>query len=375
MAANPLRERLWEHLVVALYRSGRQTEALRACATVRRHLADEIGVDPGPRLRELEAAVLAHDPALDLPVGPAASTASDVTPDRVDDPRRRNGAPPVEYVRADDGVHIAYQIAGEGPDLLFVPGFPSHLDVWWEPWGGGLIPALAEFCRVIIFDKRGMGLSDRPPDLGIERWLGDVDLVRRAAGAERPIVFGMSAGGPVATTYATRHPEHVAALILFGTRAKFIRSDDYPYGPLPAQFDVLLEGLREVWGTGDFFGRMAPSAAHDPWLRGEYARYERLAASPASCVDFVRAIFAMDVRDELSHVDVPALVVHATGDRTDPVEQARYMAARLPHATMVELDSDDHLIWVSDARDQLVEAVRSFVAGLSGAGDGSSAIS
>ena len=372
VAAHPLRERLWEHLVVALYRSGRQTDTLRACSQVRRQLAEDIGVDPGPRLRELEAAVLAQDPALDLPPAPLPSI-GEIVPFGGVEARRRTGAPPVQYLRANDGVDIAYQIAGDGPDLLVVPGFPSHLDVWWEPWGGGLIPALAEFCRVIVFDKRGMGLSDRPPNIGIERWLEDIELIRRAAGAERPIVFGVSAGGPVATAYTAHHPEGVAALILYGTRAKYIRSHDYPYGLGPADLDHALDALEHMWGSGDFFDRMAPSAASNPWLRSEYARYERLAVSPASCAAFLRAVVAMDVRQALGSVDVPTLVIHATGDRTDPIEQARYMAARLSHATMVELDSRDHLIWLSDARDQLVDAVRTFVGGLDHAVDRSHA--
>jgi pimeloyl-ACP methyl ester carboxylesterase/DNA-binding SARP family transcriptional activator len=362
VAAHPLRERLWEQLVIALYRSGRQTEALRACASVRRQLTEDIGVAPGPRLRELEAAVLAHDPALDLPAIPP--TGAVVAFSVVADPRRRGGAPPVRYVRADDGVDIAYQVAGDGPDLLFVPGFPSHLDVWWEPWGGGLIPALAEFCRVIIFDKRGMGLSDRPPNVGIEPWLEDVELIRRAAGAERPIVFGMSSGGPVAIRYASRHADGIAGVVLYGARAKYVRSDDYPYGVEGDELDAALDHLERIWGNGDFFDQMAPSAAADPWLRREFARYERLAASPASGIAYLRAVLAMDVRGELADVDVPTLVVHATGDRIDPVEQARDMAARLPRAVMVELDSCDHLIWLSDARDQLIDAIRSFVVDL-----------
>jgi pimeloyl-ACP methyl ester carboxylesterase len=276
------------------------------------------------------------------------------------------GAPPVRYVRANDGIDLAYQVAGEGPDLLFVPGFPSHLDMWWEPWGGGFVPALAEFCRVTIFDKRGMGLSDRPPNIGIERWLDDIELIRDAAGAIRPIVFGMSAGGPVAAVHTARHPDEVAGLILYGTRAKFTRADDYPYGVSPARLDAVLDALEQKWGTGEFFGQTAPSAAGNPWLRSEYARYERLAVSPASCIAFVRTVFSMNVREALTHVDVPTLVLHATGDRTDPIDQARYMASLLPGATMVELDSDDHLIWLSNAREVLIAAVRRFVGELGG---------
>jgi pimeloyl-ACP methyl ester carboxylesterase/DNA-binding SARP family transcriptional activator len=371
VSEHPLRERLWEHLMLALYRSGRQSEALRAFASVRRLLAEDIGISPGPGLRAMEAAVLAQDPGLDLPAPPIVLVRHEpidagVDPSLVDPDNARlpTGAPPVQYVRSPDGVNIAYQVTGEGPDLLLVPGFISHLDVWWEPWGGRVVQRLSEFTRLIIFDKRGMGLSDRPPKVGIEQWLEDIELVRTAAGAERPIVLGNSAGGTVATTYAARHADRVRALILVGSRAKYLRAPDYPYGLPPEKLDKLIGNVERSWGSGLLFDFSCPSAAGNAWLRSEYVRYERLAASPASGAAFLRALMEMDVRAALPDVSVPTLVVHATGDRTDPIEQARYMAERLPHATMVELDSNDHLLWLSDVRDQIVDAIRSFVEAL-----------
>jgi pimeloyl-ACP methyl ester carboxylesterase len=368
---HPLRERLWELLVLALYRSGRQTEALRACASVRRLLVEDIGVSPGPGLRTLETAVLDQDPDLDVPAPPTVVMRQQpidagVDPSLVDpdNARRPTGAPPVQYARSADGINIAYQVTGEGPDLLLVPGFISHLDVWWEPWGGRVVQRLSEFARLIIFDKRGMGLSDRPPKVGIEQWLEDIELVRTAAGAERPIVFGVSAGGTVATTYAARHADHARALILNGSRARYLRAPDYPYGFPPEKLDKLISSVERSWGSGQLFDLSCPSAASNAWLRSEFVRYERLAASPASGAAFLRALMEMDVRAALPDVAVPTLVVHATGDRTDSIEEARYMAARLPHATMVELDSDDHLIWLCDARDQLIDAIRTFVEAL-----------
>jgi pimeloyl-ACP methyl ester carboxylesterase/DNA-binding SARP family transcriptional activator len=372
VADHPLRERLWELLVLALYRSGRQTEALRACASVRRLLADDIGVSVGQGLRMLEAAVLAHDPALDLRGASdvidrsQATFESAVEPSLADrgDARGRSVAPPVRYAQSPDGVNIAYRVTGEGPDLLIVPGFISHLDVWWERWGGRVAERLSEFARVIIFDKRGMGLSDRPPKVGIGQWLADVELVRTAAGAEQPIVLGVSAGGTVATMYAAGHAEQVRALILYGSRAKYLRSSDYPYGFPPEKLDRLVSNVERGWGSGDRFEGSCPSAAGNAWLRSEFQRYERLAASPAAGAAFLRALLEMDVRAALPDVAVPTLVLHATGDRSDPIEEARYMADRLPHATMVELDSSDHLIWLSDARDQLIDTIRKFVVAL-----------
>jgi pimeloyl-ACP methyl ester carboxylesterase/DNA-binding SARP family transcriptional activator len=374
VAEHPLRERYWELLVLALYRSGRQTEALRAAAEVRRFLTEDIGVSPGAGLAALESAILDHDRDLALPAAASAAAVhqeardTSVDPSLVEPehPRRRTAAPPVHYARSPTGVNIAYQVTGSGPDLLVVPGFISHLDVWWEPWGGRVMERLAEFVRLTIFDKRGMGLSDRPPDIGIDAWLEDIEVVRTAAGAERPILLGMSAGGPVATTYAARHADDIEALILYGTRARYLRAEDYPYGRPPEELTPWLVDIERTWASGDLFERMCPSAASNTWLRSEYQRYERLAASPASGTQFLRALMQMDVRGALGDVTVPTLVVHATGDRTDPVEQARYMAARLPNATMVELDSSDHLVWLSDARDALVEAIRTFVDDLPG---------
>jgi pimeloyl-ACP methyl ester carboxylesterase len=356
---------------LALYRSGRQTEALRACAAVRRLLSEEIGVSPGNGLRTLEASILAQDPGLDLPPSPAslavlgerAPADSGVDPLLVEpqNPRRRTGAPPVMYARSPEGVNIAYQTLGDGPDLVFLPGFVSHLDMWWEPWGGRVIERLGEFARVIVLDKRGMGLSDRPPHVGLEQWLEDIDVVRSAAGAERPILFGVSAGGNVATTYAVRHPEQVSALILWGTRSKYLRSADYRYGLEPARLDKLTAKVERTWGHGFMFDEFCPSAADNGWLRGEYERYERIAAGPAAGAAFLRALLEIDVRADLPNITVPTLVLHAVGDRSDPIEESRYMSARIPHATAVEFDSNDHLIWLSDARDQLTDAVRAFV--------------
>jgi DNA-binding SARP family transcriptional activator len=153
-ADHPLRERLWAQRVLALYRCGRQSEALRVCNRIRRRLADEVGVEPGPALRHLERAVLEQ------------STDLDCSPPRMG--RRPalgpEDQPPVRYAVTPDGVSIAYQVAGMGPpDLIIIPGFTSHLDVWWEPWSGRLARRLMTFCRLIVFDKRGTGLSDRPP--------------------------------------------------------------------------------------------------------------------------------------------------------------------------------------------------------------------
>jgi pimeloyl-ACP methyl ester carboxylesterase/DNA-binding SARP family transcriptional activator len=362
----PLRERFWEQLVLALYRSGRQTEALRACRSVRASLKEHSGLYPGPALRRLEAAVLAHDPSLELvlPSKTAPHAPVDAADDRAraGDARQRAGAPPVRYTRSPGGVNIAYQSTGDGPDLIVVPGFINHLDAWWSPWGARVAERLRSFCHLILFDKRGMGLSDRPPRVGITQWLEDIELVLDAVGSERAVVLGVSAGGTAATLFTAQHPERVRSLVLYGSRSRYLRGADYPFGLPPDRLESLLARVEARWGDGSLFEHSCPSAAGDAALRAEYERYERLAASPAAGTAYLRAVLEMDVRDVLPRITVPTLVVHATGDRTDPVEEARYMARRLPRATMVELASDDHLIWMSDARDELVDVIEDFVA-------------
>ena len=207
VATHPLRERLQAHYVLALYRCGRQAEALRACTAVRQRLVVELGIEPGPALRALESAVLEQRAELDwsAPVDPSRAT---TTPSGAALPT----VPTVQYARTNDGVNIAYQVAGHGDfDLIIVPGFTSHVGVWWDTWPR-LASRLASFCRLIVYDKRGTGLSDRPADLGLGEWIEDMRAVLDAVGSERPAVLGMSAGGTVAILFAATYPERTRAL-------------------------------------------------------------------------------------------------------------------------------------------------------------------
>jgi pimeloyl-ACP methyl ester carboxylesterase/DNA-binding winged helix-turn-helix (wHTH) protein len=357
VAAHPLRERLWGQRVLALYRCDRQAEALRACAQLRENLRHELGLLPGATLRALESAVLEQRDDLDW-----FSVTDPLHHSEVHDTRARAAdSPAVRYVRSPEGVNVAYEVSGDGPDLLVVPGFTSHLDVWWAPWSSYVAERLSQSCRLILFDKRGTGLSDRPPNIGVEDWLEDIRLVLDAADSQQAVVVGVSAGGPVATVFAARHPERVRSLVLFGASAKYIRSDDYPHGISSDGVDPLLERVEARWGDGILFERFCPSAAGDPRLRSEYARFQRLSASPGAVVSYLRVLLQMDVRDALPLVTAPTLVIHARRDRSDPIECARYMADRIPGARLIELDSDDHLIWLSDRREQLVDEIEAFV--------------
>ena len=352
VADHPLRERLWAQQALALYRSGRQAEALRACSAVRRRLGDDLGVEPGPALRELERAILEQRADLEWTAPLMAPAVPVLGPEE---------QPPVHYARTPDGVSIAYQVAGSGPDLIIVPGFTSHLDVWWAPWSGRVARRLMGFCRLIVFDKRGNGLSDRPPCNGIDDWVEDTRVVLEAAGSERAVVLGMSVGGAVGALFAATYPERTQGLVLYGASPRYLSADDYPMGMPVDRVDAVIEDLAQNWGTGMLFERFCPSVADDLVLKEHYARFQRESASPGAAVSYLRSLMELDVRPVLPQIRSPTLVLHATGDVTDPVERARDMAARIPCAEMVELDSCDHLIWLTDALDSMVNEIRDFV--------------
>ena len=199
---HPFRERLWGHLMVALYRGGRQADALAAYQRARNILTEELGLEPGGELRRLERAVLEHDASLEAP-SPAQTVSVDAG-----EPTRST----VRYAVCRDGVHVAYQIVGHGPiDIVAVPGFFSHLDLWWDAPTDTLVRRLASFSRLILFDKRGMGLSDRPPSVDLEHWVEDTHAVLDAAGCERAVILGISAGAPTAALFAATHPDRTRA--------------------------------------------------------------------------------------------------------------------------------------------------------------------
>ena len=305
--------------------AARQSEALRACAEVRRLLAEELGVDPGPVLRATEDAVLSHSADLDWPdqrLGEGPRSVSTLLPG--------DSRPPVRYVRTNDGVNIAYQVAGDGPtDLIVIQGLPGHLDVWWDGWSGRLARELASFSRVIVYDKRGGGLSDRPPHSNAEQWMEDVRAVLDAAGSTEAVVLGMSMGGAIGVLFAACHPERTRSLILYGASARYLYSDDYPLGAPLENLEQSRAYAESSWGTGAFFGALCPSAKHNATFRADYARMQRLAASPGAAAAWLWDLAHIDVRDALPRVKAPTLVLHARGDHTDPIERARYMAARI----------------------------------------------
>lgn len=252
---HPFRERLWGHLMVAPYRSGRQADALATFQRVRRILADELGLEPGGALRRIEAQILHHDAAL------AAGTLGDAVADDI-------RPSPVRYARTSDDVSIAYQVAGSGPlDILSIPGYIHHLDIWWNAPTDHLVRMLTSMGRLAVFDKRGIGLSDRPESFDADSWMVDALAVLDAAGMDRAVLFGVSGGAVTALQLAARHPERVAGLVVFGGYARQLAAPDYAIGHDPAVVDAYARNLAARWGTGVALSSAAPSLADDPDVR------------------------------------------------------------------------------------------------------------
>jgi pimeloyl-ACP methyl ester carboxylesterase len=349
---HPFRERMWVHLITALYRAGRQADALTAYSRARTLLREELGLEPGGELRRAERAVLEHDPSLDAsPVRttPPAGTVAIIRP-------------PVRYAMSPDGVHIAYQIVGDGPvDVIAVPGFVSHLDMWWDAPTDHLVRRLASFSRLILYDKRGMGLSDRPPVIDVEHWIDDTLAVLDAAGSERAVILGISAGAPTAALCAAIHPNRTRALILCGGFARFLPGDGYEPGYDRRTAEAFIERMSTKWGTGTGMAALAPSLKDDPAARAFWARCQTFAASPDAAAAFLRALVEIDVRPALPTIATPTLILHATRDRNVPIEAARACRDLIPGAELVELESDIHLIWLSDVVEEITTQIERFV--------------
>jgi pimeloyl-ACP methyl ester carboxylesterase len=276
-------------------------------------------------------------------------------------------SPETKYALSGD-VNIAYQVMGEGPlDLVFVMGWVSHLDYYWEqPLFARFLRRLASFSRLILFDKRGTGLSDRValhelPTL--EQRMDDVRAVMDAVGSERAALMGVSEGGPMCLLFAATYPERTAALVLNGAYAKRLWAEDYPFGERTEVYEAFLEDIRENWGGPVGLERRAPSLIDDEHFRNWWATYLRMSASPGAAYALTRMNSEIDVRHALSVINVPTLIIHRTGDRSLPIEGARYMAERIPRAELIELSGDDHLPFVGE-QDEILDDVEEFLTGI-----------
>jgi len=273
--------------------------------------------------------------------------------------------PETRYTKSGD-VNIAYQVTGRGPlDLVFVAGWVSHLEYAWEdPAFARFLDRLGSFSRLIRFDKRGTGLSDRVTELPtLEERMDDVRAVMDAVGSERAALFGFSEGGSMCALFAATYPKRTSALILFGAFAKRIWSPDYPWAPTPEERQRFFDAIEQGWGGIVDLETLAPSAAPDPQFRDWWSTYLRLGASPGAALAHARMNTEIDIRHVLGSIRVPTLVLHRTGDQDANVEEGRYIAARIPGARFVELPGSDHLPFVGDAEAVLAE-VEVFLTGM-----------
>ncbi len=272
--------------------------------------------------------------------------------------------PETRYAKTADGVHIAYQVVGEGAvDLVFVMGWTSNIDAMWEePNLKRFFTRLASFCRLILFDKRGVGLSDRVPEdrlPSLETRMDDVRAVMDAASSKRAIVFGVSEGGPMSILFAATYPERTIGLVLFGTVADFsARNPGYKKDD-----NALFEYLDRSWGTieharNEIRDWAAPSHADDERLVHWLASYLRRAASPGAAIALERMNREINVSEALSAIYVPTLVIGRTDDVDFPIGDVKATAAKIAGAQFVELPGDSHFFWIDDWESILDEIER-----------------
>jgi pimeloyl-ACP methyl ester carboxylesterase/DNA-binding CsgD family transcriptional regulator len=272
--------------------------------------------------------------------------------------------PETQYARS-GAFSIAFQVLGDGPiDLVFIPGFVSNLELTWDwPPMAAFYRAFTSFARVILFDKRGTGLSDRVKLMPTtEERMDDLRAVMDASGSDRAAVVGVSEGAPLAISFAVAHPERIAALILYAPLPKATRTDDYPWAPTAGWWEEVAAYFEEAWGSPEYLrGEVtwrAPSEAGNDAFVNWWGAYRRLGASPGAAADLARMNALIDVRDLLPRIRVPTLVIARDQDRVIAVEHARYVADHVPGATYLELRGEDHLPFVGDATSVLMAIAR-----------------
>jgi class 3 adenylate cyclase len=271
--------------------------------------------------------------------------------------------PDTLYAKSAD-VHIAYQTVGEGPDLVFCSGIFSNLDVMWEePLWAHFLRRLAAFARLTVFDMRGVGLSDRGSELPIlERQRDDLGAVMDAVGLESGIVFGVARAASMSMLFAATHPQRTQALLLYAPTVKRVAASDFAAGMSAQDQEDFFNRFIQEMGTGKNLSVQAPSLAEDERFVRWWARFERLVATPAAYRELAQILTDLDVREVLSTIHVPTLVLQRTGDLVVPADQGRYVADHVADARYVELPGVDHLPFAGDS-DALLDEVEEFVTG------------
>jgi pimeloyl-ACP methyl ester carboxylesterase len=336
VALDPLSEIYARHLIRNLILGGDRAGAERQLEALIQRLRDELGVAP-----EAETSALLEAGAVE--------------------------PPPTQYVSG-GSVHLAYQTYGKGRiDVLMLPGFVSHVErVWEDERCRAFLSSLAEMGRLVLFDRRGIGLSDRVGfSPSAEATAQDIRTVLDAAGSRRVVLFGASEGGPACITFAANHPERVAGLILFASLAKGSSTSDYPHALQAGQYAAWLRQLVSAWGGSAGIETFAPSLAGDAKARAWWAGLLRAASSPGAIKGVLEALRDTDVRRLLGRIIVPTLVLHRRGDRAVRIGAGRHIAEHIPQARFIELDGDDHWAFAGDQQ-AVLDRVRQFVGGLKG---------
>ncbi|PDQ21628.1 SARP family transcriptional regulator [Mesorhizobium sanjuanii] len=330
---DPLSESAHRHLIRAHLAAGDRAAAERQIEACVRLLREELGVAPDPTT---------------LALGEPTKLAT------LDVPRTR-------YVEV-DGIHIAFQIAGSGPlDIVLVPGFISHVERVWEDRScRAWISAVSRLGRLILFDRRGMGLSDRVGARPtVEATAQDILAVMNAAGSRRALLIGASEGGPGCIRFAVDHPDRLSGLVLWGSLAKGSHAPDYPLALTVAQYELWTQRLIAGWGGPAEIGTFAPSLAGDRQAQNWWAGLLRAASSPGAVAGLLEALRDTDVRHLLAKVSARTMVLHRSGDRAVRVEAGRFLAAQIPGARFIEVDGDDHWFWVGDQQ-KLLDSISAF---------------
>jgi len=269
----------------------------------------------------------------------------------------------VNYAKSGD-VHIAYRVFGDGPrDFVLIPGTLSHVELYWDfPINEYVLKRLTSFARVIVFDKRGQGLSDRVAEQTLEERVGDVRAVMDDVGSERATILGWSEGGPMSLMFCATYPERTSALVVCGSYASLQAE---PMAFTLDSWEMFLAHVEANWGKGVLVPSNAPSRCGDEPFVEWFARLERATASPGSILTLYRANFGIDVRHVLPTIQTPTLILHRRGDATIPIECGRYLARHVPGAKFVELPGDDHLLQAFDQQtlDLLIDEVEEFSTG------------
>jgi DNA-binding SARP family transcriptional activator/pimeloyl-ACP methyl ester carboxylesterase len=342
VAIDPTRERAYRAAMLAHRGAGDRDAALRAYERCRGSLSELLGIVPTAATAELHGAILRDD-------APAERV-------RI----------PVAYAR-NGKVRIAYQVVGDAPlDLAFSPSHVTNLGATWDdPTYAGFLRRLASMTRLILFDKRGTGLSDPALDFPTTRERSDDLLaVLDAVGSERAVLFGVCGGGALCAQLAADHPDRAAGLILHNSMARMLSDETYPCGWTGDLYANLLDGLDEAWlGNGDGLVRRNPGLAANPRYRDWFARYVRLAANPWMARRLAEMNAELDVRDQLAAIRAPTLVIARTDDAWLSPDNSRYLAGHIRGAQLVELPGDDHDPWVGDSEGVLA-VVERFLAGL-----------